>query len=509
MGVKNDTSTTKYEIRATFEIDGVVEKPDIIGGIYGQTDGLLSENLDIRELQKTGKIGRISVELSSKGGKTTGIIIIPSSLPRMETAILAATVETVDRVGPCSCKIYLEEIVDVRINKRQSIVDRASEIIRQWDQNVSPFSSSITSEVEKESKKPSKTSQIMSLGDEGFSAGPSFDRQKKIILVEGRADVINLLKYGIDNTIAVNGTSVSPKLVELIKKKTVTVFLDGDRGGDLILKELLQVAHVEFVARAPKGKEVEDLNETEVNKALKEVLPLEEAIFLTGTDEGLTVKEFLKKEKVGKRKIPTFKRIKKDSKLQIKVKPKEPPQEDTHKTVKPQESAVKKPSTEVKAETAIKAKIQPSERPTSRSTSRPTPRSSQSSASRTYTKKSDTVTRRSSTSTQRTAARPPRKEIRKVELPEPIIKIVNETKTKLQAIVLDSKYKELLTSPAAEIFDKIEGIEGGSILVIDGIMTQRLLERAYSKGIKTVIGARKGEITKKPTNLKIIEFKQL
>ncbi|MHA1199275.1 MAG: DNA primase DnaG, partial [Candidatus Heimdallarchaeaceae archaeon] len=98
MGAKTDNSTTKYEIRASFEIDGIVEKPDIIGGIYGQTDGLLSENLDIRELQKTGRIGRINVELRSIRGKTSGKIFIPTSLSRMETAILAATLETVDRV---------------------------------------------------------------------------------------------------------------------------------------------------------------------------------------------------------------------------------------------------------------------------------------------------------------------------------------------------------------------------------------------------------------------------
>ncbi|MCK5409592.1 MAG: DNA primase, partial [Candidatus Heimdallarchaeota archaeon] len=235
MGAKTDNSTTKYEIRATFDIEGIVEKPDIIGGIYGQTDGLLSENLDIRELQKTGRIGRINVELSSRGGKTTGRITIPSSLSRMETAILAATLETVDRVGPCSCSIKLEEIIDVRINKRKTIVDRASEIMRQWDQNVSPFSNTISMEVEKSSK----ASQVLSLSDEGFTAGPGFKNQKKIILVEGRADVINLLKYGIDNTVAVNGTSVPPKLVKLITKKKITAFLDGDRGGDLILKELL------------------------------------------------------------------------------------------------------------------------------------------------------------------------------------------------------------------------------------------------------------------------------
>ncbi len=298
MGTKNDTSTTKYEIRALFEIDGVVEKPDIIGGLYGQLDGLLSENLDIRELQKTGRIGRINVELSSSKGKTKGKIIIPSSLQRMETAILAAAVETVDRVGPCSCKIKLEEIVDIRIKKRQSIVDRASEIIREWDQNVSPFSSSVSLEVEK----PSKVSQIMNIGKEGFSAGQSFEKEKKIILVEGRADVVNLLKYGIDNTIAVDGTSISPKLVDLIKKKTVTAFLDGDRGGDLILKELLQVAHVEYVARAPKGKEVEDLNEKDTKKALGGAVSLEKAVFLTGVDKGLTVKEFNEKTKPQKKK---------------------------------------------------------------------------------------------------------------------------------------------------------------------------------------------------------------
>ncbi|MCG3224471.1 MAG: DNA primase, partial [Candidatus Heimdallarchaeota archaeon] len=326
MGAKTDTSTTKYEITAKFEVDGVVEKPDIVGAIYGQTDGLLSENLDIRELQKTGRIGRISVDYSSSRGKTTGKIVIPSSLSRTETAILAATLETVDRVGPCTCQIQLKEIVDVRVNKRQSIVDRASEIIRQWDQNVSPFSSSIKLEVEKHSKAGS----VVKLTDEGISAGPGFERQKKTILVEGRADVVNLLKYGIDNTIAVNGTSIPPKLIDLIKKKTVTAFLDGDRGGDLILKELLQVAHIQNVARAPKGKEVEDLNKNQVNKALNDAVSLEKTIFLTGEDEGKTVKEFLEKDKIeDKKKRRTFR-----SKKETEKKPKTRVSSRTERDVK-------------------------------------------------------------------------------------------------------------------------------------------------------------------------------
>ena len=515
MGVKTDASTIKYEIRASFEIDGVVEKPDIIGGIYGQTDGLLSENLDIRELQKTGRIGRISVELASRGGKTKGKIVIPSSLSRMETAILAATLETVDRVGPCSCHIKLEEILDVRINKRQSIVDRASEIIRQWDQNVSPFSSSIALEVEKSSK----TNQILRIGDEGYSAGPGFEKQKKVILVEGRADVVNLMKYGVDNTVAVNGTSVAPKLLNLLKKKTVTAFLDGDRGGDLILKELLQVAKINSVARAPKGKEVEDLSKAEINNALKKALPIDNAIFLTGEDEGKTVKEFQDKDKV------KDKKTKKTSK--IKPEPEAKPRA-TKKPSTVKEPVVRKPKAEPsRVERKPPTKTRPSgSRPSGPRPSRPRPSGSRPSGSRPsgsrpsgsrpsgpsterrYTPRSST-SRRPPTSRRGPSERPPRREIRKVELPEYLTKAVAEIKSKLEAVVFDESEKELFRGPAAEIFDKLDKLESGKTIVIDGVITQRLLERSYAKGIRTVIGARKGEISKKPTTLRIIEFKQI
>ena len=495
MGAKTDTSTTKYEIRATFEIEGVVEKPDIIGGIYGQTDGLLSENLDIRELQKTGRIGRINVELKSRGGKTTGKIIIPSSLSRMETAILAATVETVDRVGPCSCKVKLEEIIDVRVNKRKSIVDRASEIIRQWDQNVSPFSSSITLEVEKSAK----TSQILSLGEEGFSVGPSFERQKKVVLVEGRADVVNLLKFGVDNTVAVNGTSIPPKLLELIKKKTVTAFLDGDRGGDLILKELLQVAKIDYVARAPKGKEVEDLNKEEVEKALKEVSSLENAIFLTGSDEGITVKDFLGK---GKPKKKEKSRLSKAKKV-LKKKEPEPKEKPTKKPI--EKKIVKKPVTRTPAKPVVQPKSKPVGRPPARTSDRRPP-----------ARTSDRRPPSRSTSTSRRPPsrgssydRPPRREIRKVELPEHLTKVIKEIKTKLEVVIFDENNKEILRSSTAKIFEDMEKLEKGVTLVIDGVITQRLLERAKAIGINQVIGARKGEITKKPTGIKIVEFKQV
>jgi len=485
MGTKNDTSTTKYEIRASFEIDGVVEKPDIIGGLYGQLDGLLSENLDIRELQKTGRIGRINVELSSSKGKTKGKIIIPSSLQRMETAILAAAVETVDRVGPCTCKIQLEEIVDIRIKKRQSIVDRASEIIRQWDQNVSPFSSTVTLDIEK----PLKVSQVMNIGEEGFSAGPSFEKEKKVILVEGRADVVNLLKYGVGNTIAVDGTSISPKLVDLIKKKTVTAFLDGDRGGDLILKELLQVSHIEYVARAPEGKEVEDLDQKETKRALDNAVSIEKAVFLTGEDKGLTVEEFNEKTKPQKKK-----------KLKI-LKPKKEPEIKEKEEIKPSKLPEKEKPTPIQTtKPLISSKFYPQKHKPQKPEERK--------PSRQVTPRSSTVTSRRP-STRTPSQRPPRREIRKVQLPEYLTKTISDIKTKLEVVVFDDNEKEILRSSTANIYEELDKIEKANTIVIDGIITQRLLEKAYSKGINTVIGARKGEISEKPTNVRIIEFKSI
>ena len=96
-----------------------------------------------------------------------------------------------------------------------------------------------------------------------------------IIVVEGRADVINLLKYGIKNAVAVEGTKVSATIIDLCGKKTATAFLDGDRGGELILRELLQVADIDYVAYSPRGKSVEDMTRKEIIKALRNKVPVE------------------------------------------------------------------------------------------------------------------------------------------------------------------------------------------------------------------------------------------
>ena len=260
------TPTTKYVVKAKFEVEGVVEKPDVIGAIFGQTEGLFGPDLDLRELQKSGRLGRISIKLESKNDRTTGEITIPSSLDKASTAIIAAAVESVDRIGPCNAKITLEPVQDERDDKRQAIMSKAKQILQDWMVEATPSTDELIREVS-ESVRPA---EVAKFGPEELPAGPEVSSSGSIIFVEGRADVINLLKCGIKNVIGIEGTKIPQTIIELSRTKEVTAFLDGDRGGDLILKELMQVAELDWVARAPPGKEVEDLTPKEVMRCLRE-----------------------------------------------------------------------------------------------------------------------------------------------------------------------------------------------------------------------------------------------
>ncbi|ASJ10077.1 hypothetical protein A3L12_01580 [Thermococcus sp. P6] len=274
MSAKDEFGTTKYVIYAEFEANGVVERPDVVGAIFGQTEGLLGDDLDLRELQKTGRIGRIRVEVHTKAGKTYGTITVPSSLDRIETSILAATLETIDRVGPAEARIKVLRIEDVRATKRKYIIERAKEILENLMDQEIPETQELTEEV----KKAVRAKELIEYGPEKLPAGPHVPFSDSIIVVEGRADVLNLLKHGIKNAIAVEGTSVPETIIKLSKERIVTAFTDGDRGGELILKELLQVADVDYVARAPEGKEVEELTKKELVKALRSKVPAEQVI---------------------------------------------------------------------------------------------------------------------------------------------------------------------------------------------------------------------------------------
>lgn len=269
-----DSDTTKYVIRAAITAEGIVERPDVVGAVFGQTEGLLGNDLDLRDLQKTGRIGRIDVSIAPKAGKSAGTITIPSSLDRIETAILAASLETIDRVGPCIAHITLEKVVDVRASKRKQIIEKAKYVLTDmFDQTVLE-SQEITEEV----KKAVRIEEITVWGKDKLPAGPNVVNSDAIIIVEGRADVLTLLRYGIKNSIAVGGTCVPESIIPLCKEKTVTAFTDGDRGGELIIKELLQVADLDFVARAPDGKGVEDLVQKEIVTALRQKEPVEQAM---------------------------------------------------------------------------------------------------------------------------------------------------------------------------------------------------------------------------------------
>lgn len=267
----SQTVTVKYVISVKFEIDGVVEKPDVIGAVFGQTEGLFGPELDLRELQKSGRIGRIEIALQSKQDKTTGKIIIPSSLDRVSTAILAASLESINRVGPCESTITLEKVEDIRDARRKLIINRAKEILHQWNIESMPSTDAIFREV----SETLRTAKVEKYGKDKLAAGPEIDSAKEVLIVEGRADVLNLMRCGIRNVIALEGAKIPETIIKLCKEKEATAFLDGDRGGDLILKELLQVTNARYIARAPPRMEVEELNCKEITVALERKVPLE------------------------------------------------------------------------------------------------------------------------------------------------------------------------------------------------------------------------------------------
>ncbi|MGB3457815.1 MAG: DNA primase DnaG [Halobacteriota archaeon] len=302
----HDVDTTKYVIHADISAEGFVEKSDVVGAIFGQTEGLLGEELDLRDLQKSSRIGRIEVNIESKSGKSKGEILIPSGLDKVETAILAASLETIDRVGPCIAKVEVGKVEDIRATKRKMITDRAKELMRKATEK------GIDSEMMvNEVKEAVRMEEIRTYKD--LPAGPNIENSDAIIIVEGRADVLNLLKYGIKNTIAVEGTNISPIIGKLSKRKTVTAFVDGDRGGDLILKELLQIGDVDYVAATPEGRSVEDMSYKEITKSLHNKTSVEQ--------QGYTKREPAPTRVIQRKKTKEAKEVKEVKEVKLSTNP--------------------------------------------------------------------------------------------------------------------------------------------------------------------------------------------
>jgi DNA primase len=269
--------SAKYLIHAQITANGVVERSDVVGAIFGQTEGLLGDELDIRELQESAKLGRIDVEIDSEGGQSVGEVTIASGLDRVETSILAASLETIDRVGPCRATFEVTDLEDVRQAKRRRIIERATELLERFDESVLS-----SQELVEEVRRQARADRITDF--EGYPAGPRVADSDAIIVVEGRADVLQLLQFGIKNAVGVEGTNVPEAVARLTEERTVTAFLDGDRGGELILRELAQVGDVDYVAFAPDGKSVEDLSHDEVMTALREKVEYGEVVESDGEE---------------------------------------------------------------------------------------------------------------------------------------------------------------------------------------------------------------------------------
>ncbi len=434
-----DPNITKYMIKAKIFTDGVVEKPDVVGAIFGQTEGLLGEELDLRDLQKSGKIGRIEVEIDSKKGRTEGFALIPSGLDQVESSILAASLETIDRIGPCKARVEIEIIEDVRIQKRQKVIERAEELYKRMSEAGKSVSESIIQSVREEVE----LGEIISYGEEKLPAGPAIKDSDSIIVVEGRSDVLNLLKYGIKNTIAVQGTNIPRTVQKLSKERTVTVFLDGDRGGDLILREMLQVAEVDFVARAPQGTEVEELTYKQIVKALRYKTPVEQYLSMRGMTEEL--KELTEKTKAEE------------------PKSQKAPQKEKEREVKEIKVAKveKKPQAEI-VEQKAKEPIAKEEEEISGKVSLTNPRSIE--------KRAEQL------------------------LQDKVTEIYSEDGEVLAAF------------PIAEAIEKLSEVGSGNTIITGGVISQRLVDVAYKVGIKNIYGVKLGHITKKPTEVRVVAW---
>ncbi len=261
---KISPTSIKYSIIAKFVAEGPFHKPDVIGALFGQTEGLLGSDMELRELQKEGKIGRIEVDLTTEGGKTVGEITIPSALDKTETTIIAAALETIDKIGPTDAKITIQDISDVRGSKRDYIMERAKALLAGIKNEGMD-----SIEMETELRESTRTSKITEYGEEGLAAGPNIEAESELIVVEGRADVVNMLKHGIKNVIGMQGTHFPKTITKLGEEKELTLFVDGDRGGKLIAQNVYDNAKIAYIAQAPDGKEVEELAGKELLQALR------------------------------------------------------------------------------------------------------------------------------------------------------------------------------------------------------------------------------------------------
>jgi DNA primase len=417
-----NTGIVKYHVKLKFEVDGLVEKADIIGAIFGQTEGLLGPEMNLNELQKVSKVGRIEVNVDTRSNIARGDAVIPMSTDISTAALIAAAIESIDKVGPFQAKFVLVGIDDIRAIKKKIIVDRAKRIVQEWATKTI----SEGEEMLKDVYDASKPGKLTAFGKAQLACGTGVFDSDWIILVEGRADVINLLRAGFDNAIAIEGAKVDESILKLTEGKRVVAFLDGDRAGDLILKELHGLAKMDKVLRAPNGREVEECTPLEIAEILREAVS-----------------------------HPT----------------------DAHHpgSTAPQQSLNTKHDY------------------------------------RKYGNESEPGPHTYGGRTTKMDDHEGKEILRAEHDQEMVLKVQNvfsEINETLEAVLLDDSMRILVKVPVSDIVKKLSDSEGGKFLVLDGIVTQRLIDVADRAGIESIVGHR-STASKKPSTVTVHTFEEL
>lgn len=454
--------TAKYLIHANITAEGVVERSDVVGAIFGQTEGLLGDELDLRDLQDSSKVGRIDVEIDSEHGQSFGTVTIASGLDQVETAILAAALETIERVGPCRSKVEIDRIEDVRAAKRRAIVDRAKTLLGEAFDGGILTSEELVEEVRRSIRVDDITEY------QGLPAGPRVTDSDAIIVVEGRADVLTLLQYGVKNAIGVEGTNVPAPVAELAEGRTVTAFFDGDRGGDLILKELAQVADVDYVAITPSDQNVEDLSRGGVMKSLREKIPYSMVAKANTPREAMAA---------------------------------------TDGSTRPAPPAATPPTPDTETATDTDTDID-----IDTDTGTDTDTDSDTNTETNVPTEGNDIEVESETELEEESELEPNSESESDSEPETLrghVKqvIIDETG---QVRLLDELFVTLDDAPATEAFDRIKDIETvPSLVILDGELSQRVLDVAAQRGVDQIVAQSTGDFVKQPASVRIRTAEQI
>jgi DNA primase len=489
----------KYMVEAQFEVSGMVDKPDIIGAIFGQTEGLLGGDLDLRELQKSGKIGRIEIESTTGGNKTVGKLLLPSSLGRVETCILGAAIESVDRVGPFDTRFKVAKIEDTRSEKRGKIINRAKDLLKTLLSTEIPDSRELSEIVEADVK----LSTVITYGNDHLPAGPDLDISDEIILVEGRADVINLLRNDIANCISVGGAagSVPKTVVDLCKTKDVILFLDGDRGGDMILRTVLAAAEIDYIARAPDGKEVEELTRKEITKALRSKIPIDQftqARRQQTKDRDANERHFENTQQQPQRQQSQPQQVFQREREQRE---REPAVQQQPREREPQvrERERERPPVQRMPESGA---ISPTEI-VNRMSGRGSHEYTRPISAADLKEMDDSGDIESIPMIQnKPQAAPP------LENEQKFIGAIAELKNTLRGRLYNAAGEVIAEAPIRELIQSVESTDGINAIVFDGIITQRLIELASKSGVKGIYAVRASQITRKPSGMVLYTTEQ-